>query len=142
MELCFQDRDIIDFYCEKYDTNGNSGYDLYVPEDTIVEPRSTVFLNHKVSAKTTSGSGFYLYPRSSLSRTPLRLANSVGIIDPNYRGGLIAALQNTSDERYVIQRGTRLVQICLPDLRPFEVIFVDELERTTRGGAGFGSSGR
>jgi dUTP pyrophosphatase len=141
MELCFQDQNVLGFYQDRNSTSGNSGYDLFVPEDVIVQPGQTLFLDHRVSARTICGSGFYLYPRSSISRTPLRLVNSVGIIDPNYRGGLIAAVQNTGSEPYIIQRGQRLVQVCLPDLRPFRVFFVDGLDETARGGAGFGSSG-
>jgi len=141
MEICIHDQTLVEFYQNKTNTSGNSGYDLYVPMDVVVQPQQIIFLDHRVSAKTDSGSGFYLYPRSSISKTPLRLVNSVGIIDPNYRGGLIAALQNTSSEPCIIQRGQRLVQICLPDLRPFKVSFVDELDDTARGGAGFGSSG-
>lgn len=144
MDILVSDTTAIEFYTRpgKDTTQGNSGYDLHVPGDIVIPPRSVVFVNHGVVAVAHGGSGFYLYPRSSISRTPLRLANSVGIIDPSYRGCIIAALENTSDTEYRISRGDRLVQLCLPDLRPFNVNITDVVTETTRGSGGFGSTGR
>ena len=73
---------------------------------------------------------FYLYPRSSISRTPIRMSNSVGIIDSGYRGELMVVVDNINidGEPFVIKKGTRLFQICAPDLAPFEhVQIVNEL---------------
>ena len=90
--------------------------------------------------------GYYMYPRSSTgSKTPLRLANSVGIIDSGYRGPLMAVLDNVKDEPYTITSNQRLMQICPPDLSyPLYVVLVDNVEDlgiTNRGEAGFGSTG-
>ena len=85
---------------------------------------------------------FYMYPRSSLSKTPLRLANSVGIIDAGYRGELMAVLDNRkTDGSYAVGKGQRLMQICMPNLEPFQVQLVDSLDETERGEGGFGSTG-
>jgi dUTP pyrophosphatase len=90
--------------------------------------------------------GFYLYPRSSISKTNLRLANSVGIIDSGYRGHLLAIfdiLQNESVST-TIEKHSRLLQICSGDLQPFIVRIVDDvmlLGETNRGTGGFGSTG-
>ena len=90
--------------------------------------------------------GFYMYPRSSLSKTPLRLANSVGIIDSGYRGDLIGAFDcRTHSSQYVVLKQDKLVQICAPGLVPVIVELVDSLEQlgeTARGEGGFGSTGR
>jgi dUTPase len=102
-------------------------------------------------------SGFYLYPRSSISKTRMRLANSVGIIDAGYRGDIIAAVDTiglfgSNDIWHVwketlspIQKYDRYFQLCAPDLSPFLVHIVDtEAELgapTTRGQGGFGSTG-
>lgn len=100
-------------------------------------------------------SGFYLYPRSSISKTSLRLANSVGIIDSGYRGELIAAVDTilrcedpwTMWKRALgdIKKYDRLFQICAPDLSPFFIRLVNEeseLGGSSRGSGGFGSTGR
>lgn len=141
MEFVFRDPSVVSLYAGKNDTDGNSGYDLYLPAETVFPPGRVVYVNFGVSAKATDGSGYWLLPRSSLSKTPLRLANSVGLIDPTYRGCLIAALENTSDTEVRIPAGTRLVQIALPSLRPFRVAVVSALDETERASGGFGSTG-
>jgi dUTP pyrophosphatase len=87
--------------------------------------------------------GFYMYPRSSLSKTRLRLANAVGIIDSGYRGNLIGAFDIIDD--CSVTKNTRLTQICAPSLMPIFVTVVDNLsdlgEQTERGTGGFGSTG-
>ena len=141
MDILFTNPSVSTFYT-RLDTSGNSGYDLYAPEDTLIPGHTTVYIHYGVIAVAQSGSGIFLCPRSSISRTPLRLANSIGILDPTYRGEVIAALENTRDDEYHIRRGDRLVQLCLPDLKPFNVHITDVVTQTERGAGGFGSTGR
>ena len=84
---------------------------------------------------------YYLYPRSSISKTPLRLANSVGIIDAGYRGNLMAVVDNISIQAYNIQKKDRLFQICAGNLEPIEFQLANDLSNTQRGFGGFGSTG-
>ena len=126
----------------------DSGVDLYCPDNILVDPGETKFINLGVACAATKynhgiyqPAAFYLYPRSSLSKTPLRLANSVGIIDSGYRGNIIAAVDNISDEGFLVKKGTRLFQICAPDLSMIDFDLVDKLDKTTRGEGGFGSTG-
>ncbi|GAW81040.1 deoxyuridine 5'-triphosphate nucleotidohydrolase [Plasmodium gonderi] len=83
---------------------------------------------------------FLLFPRSSISKTPLRLANSIGLIDAGYRGEIIAALDNTSNEEYVIKKNDKLVQLVSFTGEPISFELVDELDETSRGEGGFGST--
>ena len=88
---------------------------------------------------------YYMYPRSSISKTNLRLANSVGIIDSGYRGNLCAVVDNINDhEVAVVDKHQRLFQICSPTLSPLIVKLIDDInlfETTSRGSGGFGSTG-
>jgi hypothetical protein len=98
--------------------------------------------------------GYYMYPRSSLSKTQLRLANSVGIIDSGYRGHLTGMFDvvnidsniHNSEADFWGRKFDRYVQICAPGLVPILVQIVDSMEElggeTVRGGGGFGSTGR
>ena len=100
--------------------------------------------------------GYYMYPRSSLSKTQLRLANSVGIIDSGYRGHLIGMfdvvnidsykkINQDNDADYFGKKYERYLQICAPGLVPIIVEIVnskEELGETERGDGGFGSTGR
>jgi dUTP pyrophosphatase len=140
MDALIVDKSVGEFYTVS-NTNGNSGYDLYLPSDMLFPAKQVLMINFGISMKTRDGSGFWLLPRSSLSKTPLRLANSVGLIDPSYRGCLIGAIHNTSDEDFSVKKGTRLLQVALPSLSPFSVHFEKEFDITERGSGGFGSTG-
>ena len=81
---------------------GDAGLDLFCPEDVKVEAGETVWVNLGIKCEMvnfTENDGlrslsYDLRARSSISKTPLRLANSIGTIDSGYRGYLIAALDN------------------------------------------------
>ena len=83
-----------------------------------------------------------LVPRSSISKTPLRMANSIGIIDAGYRGEIMAAVDNISDEDYMISPGDRLFQLVHPTLYPIHASVESNLSDTERGEGGFGSTGK
>ena len=123
---------------------GDSGLDLFCPRDITVEPGQTVFVDLEIRCEALVDGcnvSYYMYPRSSLSKTDLRFANSVGIIDAGYRGNLRGAFDNIRDEPYVIQKGQRLLQICSPTLGPIKMTLVNTLSETSRGEGGFGSTG-
>jgi dUTPase len=130
----------------------DAGFDLFALDGADSSHNSFLKADFKVicSAQMIFDSGkkfntgYYMYPRSSLSKTKFRLANSTGIIDAGYRGHLIGAfdvLEESSFKPY-----DKLVQICAPGLAPIIVKVVDDIdelgERTERGDGGFGSTGR
>jgi len=133
--------------------NGDSGIDLPFPTDITVPPGSNAilidlgiscrmysrsFINMIVGNKTYHG--FYITPRSSISKTPLMLANSPGLIDSNYTGSIKVAVRNLGDSPFLIVKGTRLFQLVSTDLvKPF-VRIVASHDITSRGGRGFGST--
>jgi dUTP pyrophosphatase len=86
--------------------------------------------------------GYDLRARSSISNTPLILANSIGTIDYAYRGQLMAAVHNLSPDEYIVKAGTKLFQICSPTLEPIEFSIVDHLDDSDRGSNGFGSTSK
>jgi dUTP pyrophosphatase len=124
---------------------GDSGLDLFCPETVTIQPGETYKINLQINCEALSESGnvsYYLYPRSSIIKTPLRMSNCVGIIDAGYRGDIIACVDNIKDYPYEIKQGDRLFQICSGDLSPFTYELVDNLSNTRRGDGGFGSTGR
>ena len=124
----------------------DSGFDLFTPQDVVCLAGRTTKIKLGVKVAMLRGTsevscGYYMYPRSSISKTPLRLANSVGIIDSGYRGELMAVVDNKSDEDYVVARGQRLFQVCAGDLSPITQLEFTTLNTTSRGSGGFGSTG-
>jgi dUTP pyrophosphatase len=125
---------------------GDSGFDLFFTEDINLNPNEfgkCISLKIKASMEDEQGNylSYILCPRSSISKTPVRMSNSIGIIDAGYRGELKVCLDNHSSEPYIIKKNTRLFQICSGDLKPFNFKIVSELNDTDRGDGGFGSTG-
>jgi dUTP pyrophosphatase len=129
----------------------NSGFDLFCDiKDTTIWPHHTFLIGQGCRALAMAPDGtaraYWLAPRSSISKTEWRLANSMGLIDATYRGVLKAALWSvTAGAPTHALNGQRICQVATGDLTPWgEVIVVDELpgEETVRGEGGFGSTGR
>ena len=130
----------------------DSGFDLFVPEDVVIPAGEIKVINMKVKCSVHALSShhhdswvpspYYLYPRSSVTKRGIMLANSVGIIDSGYRGPLMTGFYNTKKEDVAIRAGERIAQICMPDLCPYyNVDLTDELDSTKRNEGGFGSTG-
>jgi|SaaInlStandDraft_4_1057021.scaffolds.fasta_scaffold02529_3 dUTP pyrophosphatase len=144
--LKITDKSLVKYYKEKeqmvQSRKNDSGLDLPFPKDLVIKPKSTQKIDLGLCIQPTFKSGYYLYPRSSISKTPLQMANSVGIIDYGYRGAIIACVRNTQSEPYTIYAGQKLFQLCSPNLTPFDIKLVDELDSSERGIGGFGSTGQ
>jgi dUTPase len=85
----------------------DSGFDLYVPKhftNIDYKENQPIVVDHQVSCALYDDNGvplpYYMYPRSSISKSPFRLANQVGIIDSGYRGHLIAKVDCICGEAY------------------------------------------
>lgn len=129
----------------------NSGVDLRFPETTVVAAGQSAKINLQAralccDAKSGAPQPYWLLPRSSIGKTPLRLANSVGLIDRSYRGPLIVVVHNTAGEDFKIEAGTSLFQVATGDLSPPLSVKVAGPEfdfgSTERGSGGFGSTGK
>ena len=121
--------------------DGDAGLDLYVLEDLHFEPGETKAIKLGISCEPEDGIAYYLFPRSSISKTPLRMANSIGLIDGGYRGEIMAVCDNIKSKSYTAEKGQRLFQLVATDSSPIQYELVEELEMTTRGTGGFGSTG-
>jgi dUTP pyrophosphatase len=134
----------------------DSGFDIFVPHAEVFDTfAKTRFIDMQVKGEMVffqaasnriEPCAFMTFPRSSISKTPLMLANHTGIIDSGYRGSLIGAFRCLAfgeDKKYTVDKFTRLLQICHPSLCPIYVKLVpeNELSITARGSGGFGSTG-
>ena len=120
---------------------GDAGLDLYVLEDIHFEVGTTRAIKMGISCEPEDGKAYYLLPRSSISKTPLRMANSIGLIDGGYRGEIMAVCDNIKTQGYTVEKGQRLFQLVAADSSAIEYELVETLEMTTRGAGGFGSTG-
>lgn len=84
---------------------------------------------------------YQLWPRSSISKTPLRMSNSIGLIDKGYRGSIQFPVDNLSDGDYILEAGVRLCQIVSFNGGHIFLREVQTLSESVRGEGGFGSTG-
>ncbi len=120
---------------------GDAGLDLFIMEDQVIKAGETAPLKLQISCETSSGRPYYLMPRSSISKTPLRMSNSIGLIDGGYRGEIIGMVDNIKTEDYQVSAGDRLFQLVAMDGSPITFELVESLTETSRGAGGFGSTG-
>jgi dUTP pyrophosphatase len=150
-------------YKNKYKNHPDSGFDLISPHNTVDthNEKNTALIDLGIQCSLTKilsldnnnnnvlkiPSAYYLYPRSSIYKTSYRQSNNVGIIDSGYRGNLMAAMdyhESLGRKKYEkeIIAGNRYWQICTPTLEPiFNVQIVENLDNTSRGNGGHGSTG-
>ena len=142
-----EDVALCEFYSNVKNYEGDAGFDLYCPNDLDV-PSNAKGFKIRLGVKGAlydeeGGKSYMLVPRSSMgSKTPLRLSNSVGIIDQSYRGELMAIVDNLSEDVYNIKSGDRLFQIVPFDGKGVDGFVMDKVDDTIRGENGFGSTGR
>ena len=161
-ELLNKYRNNIDAHNEKILSNSthiDSGFDLFATEVQIFMNDKVNKLDTKVSCSAEMisrdifnplnvrivNTGYCMYPRSSISKSHIRLANNVGIIYPGYRGHLMGMFDVIYKDTATINKYDRYLQICAPGMIPIIVEIVnyreDLGEETTRGSGGFGSTG-
>lgn len=135
---------------------GDSGVDLRFPEDVYIAPLDAdpsglpTIIDLKIRARCFrdgNAAPYMIVPRSSIAKTPLQLANSIGIVDQGYIGTLKVAIRNMSTRGYTVKKGISLFQVIIPNLTPasLSVFALDgrvvEETPTVRGEGGFGSTG-
>jgi len=136
----------------------DAGFDLLTPENINYDinnyEKMVLKIDYKIKcclSKNNKCVSYYVYPRSSLAtKTNLRMANSVGIIDQAYIGSISGVFDIKSydliDKQNEIEKYSRLVQICAPDLCPILVEIVEKEKdlpnyNDERKYGGFGSTG-
>ena len=128
-----------------YATEGAAGLDLtYFGEDekTII-PGELEKLNTRICVEIPKGYVGLIYIRSSLgAKHGITLANSVGVIDCDYRGELMVFVTNTSSMKYTVRPGDRFAQLVITKYEQFPIEECEELSTTDRGSGGFGSTNK
>ena len=121
---------------------GDAGLDLFIIDSLTIPPGETAIIKSNIACENTDEMPYLLMSRSSISKTPLRQCNSVGLIDAGYRGEIMAAVDNIKDIPYTVEPGQRLFQLVSMDGAPITFEIVSELSQTDRGDGGFGSTGK
>ena len=126
-----------------YGTEYSAGADLYNLNEAVTIPaHKTVLIHTGLSAEIPEGYAGLIYARSGLaSKRGLAPANTVGVVDADYRGEIMVALHNHSDIDATVDAGERVAQLVVTPFLKVEYQLADELSDTVRGAGGFGSTG-
>ena len=128
-----------------YETSGSAGMDLraFMPEEIILKPLDRKLVPTGLFIELPEGYEAQLRPRSGLAfKHGISLPNTPATIDSDYRGEIIIALINLSNEDFVVKTGERIAQMVIAKHEKAELIQVTELNETKRGEGGFGSTGK
>ena len=127
-----------------YGTEYAAGADLYacIEKEEVFAPGETKLIPTGISMAIPTGYVGLVYARSGLaSKRGLAPANKVGVIDSDYRGEIFVALHNHSTEEKTIDKEERIAQIVIAPYLKAEFLETEELDETSRGEGGFGSTG-
>jgi dUTP pyrophosphatase len=128
-----------------YGTEFSAGADLYsaMDEDVIVNPGQTQFIHTGLAMEIPLNLVGLVYARSGMAcKKGLAPANKVGVIDSDYRGEIMVALHNHSNQPVTISYGDRIAQLVLAPYITAVFEESDVLDDTVRGEGGFGSTGK
>jgi dUTP diphosphatase len=128
----------------KKQTLGSAGIDLFnnTDKDITIKPSEYAIISTGFYVEIPEGYGGLLFAHGSLGfKYGCTLTNSVGVIDSDYRGEVMARITNISQETHTIKAGERCVQLVIVPVPDTEYV-EEELSDTERGISGFGSTGR
>ncbi|MFT3899953.1 MAG: dUTP diphosphatase [Gordonia sp. (in: high G+C Gram-positive bacteria)] len=122
---------------------GDAGIDLYATTDAELGPGRRQLVGTGIAVALPHGTVGLIHPRSGLAaRTGLSIVNTPGTIDAGYRGEIkVCLINHDPDEPIAIKRGDRIAQLVVQRVELPELAEVDELDDTSRGDGGYGSSG-
>jgi len=124
-----------------YAKTGDAGMDLVAVSEEWNKNNTMVTYDTGLSVEIPEGYVGLLFPRSSVSKTTLNLANSVGVIDSGYRGSIMLKFRYL-EEGDVYEVGDRVAQLVIMKLPFVTITEVTELSSSERGEGGFGSTGK
>ena len=120
---------------------GDAGWDLYSNEELVIPPQSWKLVSTGIGFTVPQGTYGRIAPRSGVSTKGIMV--NAGVVDHPYQGEVKVLLVNISPmSEYIVEKHARIAQVILEKIvDECEIVEVEELESTTRGEGGFGSTG-
>lgn len=127
----------------RYQTAHAAGLDLVADEACTLQPGERRLVPTGLAIELPEGHEAQVRPRSGLAlKHGITCLNSPGTIDADYRGEVAVLLANLGQVAFEVKRGERIAQLVVSPVTRAELVEVASLSNTTRGGGGFGSTGR
>jgi dUTP pyrophosphatase len=127
----------------KYQSDEAAGFDLHSVEDMILKKGERAAVKTGLAMQIDKGYELQVRARSGLAlKKGIALVNAPGTVDSDYRGEIMVILINLGEEDFHIKVGDRIAQAVLKEVVQAQILEVDELDTTSRGEGGFGSTGK
>jgi len=121
---------------------GDSGVDLYAVEDHLIKPGERKLIGTGISISVPKGYEAQVRPKSGLAANHgVTVLNTPGTVDSGYRGEVKVIAINLGEQTYTVEKGKKIAQMVFCKVEEAEIEDVEELDDTTRGEGGFGSTG-
>ena len=121
----------------------DAAYDLRSRQELVITPKTTVLVPTGLFLEIPPGYEAQIRSRSGLAlKNALSLPNAPGTIDAGYRGEVGVIMYNRGEVPFQIRRGDRIAQMVISKLPEVELVETEELEESSRGAGGFGSTGK
>lgn len=125
-----------------YATEGDAGMDLTAVQIISNDDQMTVY-DTGIAVEIPEGYVGLVFPRSSVRKLDLIMANSVGVIDSGYRGSIQVSFKRTKGMiSKIYQVGERICQLMIVPYPYIKMIETEELSSSSRGEGGHGSTGK
>ena len=121
--------------------HNDAGFDLYSVIDTVIDPDSREVVKTGISMAIPEGHAGLIWPRSGMA-VKQGVDVFAGVVDSGYRGEVMVCLYNSSSSPVEISKGDRIAQMLIQPVPLVRIAEVSNLDDTSRGDGGFGSSGK
>ena len=128
-----------------YQTDGSAGMDLsaFIKEDILIKPNERKIISTGIAISLPQNLEAQVRPRSGLAiKHGITVLNSPGTIDSDYRGEIKVILINHSQDDFIVKNQDRIAQVVFSEFIKVSLEETDNLDETSRGQKGFGSTGK
>lgn len=123
-----------------YAHKGDAGLDIYANEDKIIKANTRDVISTGIAIAIDEGYVGLVWDKSGIA-AKAGLKTMAGVIDSGYRGEVKIVLLNTTNDDYKVERGNKIAQMLIQKIESAQLDEVTDLDDTTRGEGGFGSTG-
>ncbi|MCX6798783.1 MAG: dUTP diphosphatase [Candidatus Diapherotrites archaeon] len=125
-----------------YAHKGDSGMDLFANETAELQPGERRLVKTGIAIAVPHGFEAQVRPKSGIAiNDGVTVLNTPGTVDSSYRGAVCVILVNLGDKKYLVEKGKKIAQLVINKVEEAQVEIADDLDKTSRGAGGFGSTG-
>jgi dUTP pyrophosphatase len=124
-----------------YAHEGDAGMDIYSLEECTIAPNERRAVKTGIAMAVPKGFVGLVWDKSGLA-VKNGIKTMAGVVDSGYRGELLVVLKNLGNELFKIEKHMKIAQMLIQPIESEKIIEVEELDETSRGAGGFGSTGK